>query len=71
MVKMLVLLVSCLIIVGGIGLLYGGIENTLEEPKILEQSIEYTPSQNLAILEGRFDDARESIKKMRGLNGNS
>lgn len=32
----------------------------------LIMSEEYTPSQNLAIYEGRFDDARESIQELNG-----
>lgn len=66
MVKMLVLLVTCLIIVGGIGLYY---LTTNDTELIMNLSDEYTPSQNLAISEGRFNDARESIKLMRELNG--
>ena len=32
----------------------------------LKESIDYTPSQNLAISEGRFEEARQSISKMNG-----
>lgn len=31
----------------------------------MEESSEYTPSQNLAIKEGRFEDARKSIKEIQ------
>ena len=36
------------------------------EDDTLYQNEEYTPSQNLAIKEGRIDEARSSILKMNG-----
>ncbi len=61
--KAKLVLVSLVIVV----VIFVGIYNHTT-PEELTIKDEYTPSQNLAIVEGRFDDARESIERVNKLS---
>ena len=47
--------------------IYGYADDEAQTSEPLEVNAEYAPSVNLAILEGRFDDARESINRIDSL----